>query len=168
VKLLSLSSSRRCARLAALLALSFATGCQHLYALSQPSVRACPGELLSTSEMGTPFQARYRVRAQARKIDEHFTLITEFNGSRLILIAFNHFGAELFALTQQDLTLERESAVLPIFPIPPENLLHDLHRLRFLPSSPSTPSNPALPTQTTTIHSCKSTTTFVLISEKLL
>jgi hypothetical protein len=119
-------------RRAALLALVLAVvGCSTLP--SGPSFPACPVPLEATWAMPGEFSERYR--AWMTDADGHaaepFELVAELRDERLTLVAWNRFGAELFALRQHGIEVEPVGRPLPGFAVPAERVLADFHRMRF-------------------------------------
>jgi len=135
-------------------------GCRTLLTLSRPTLPPCATPLVSTEAMGEKFWARYGVRVRVGEVDERFTLVAERSDAGLALVAWNPFGAELFALVQEGSEVVQRGAVLPGFPVPPRNVLGDLHRLRFLGEGGQADDGGA------EVHSCGATTTFTLVEER--
>jgi len=110
--------------------------------------------------MGESFTARYGVRVRYRGVDEPFSLLVELKDDELVLVAFNPFGAEIFALVQRGTDTIPKGALLPGFPVPPQNVLGDLHRLRFRKDTELRQDGVA------EVRSCGATTSFNLVEER--
>jgi hypothetical protein len=99
-----------------------------------PSFPECSAPLRTSGAVPGEFSERYRVwmTEEDGHTAEPFELVAELRGERLTLVAWNRFGAELFALQQNGLAVERVGRALPGFAVPPERVLADFERMRFL------------------------------------
>lgn len=122
---------------AACVALSGVSGCalgRHLAAAfgRPPSLAACPGAILPAREIPGSFRRREQLHVVGDGVDTALDLVEEKRDDRLVVVAFNAFGAKAFALVQEGTTTRVESSLGPALSVPPENVLRDLHRARFL------------------------------------
>jgi len=135
-----------------------------LACVTPPPTRAdipdCPVPLVASGEMGA-FRLRYHVAvasAPPAVIQTHFDLVAESRRSVLTLVAWNRFGAQLFALRQEGVQVERVGPVLPGFPVSPERILADFQRLRFRGTSAAAPDG------TRIVSACGTETRFAQIA----
>lgn len=97
-----------------------------------PRLGECPGPLVPAGEIpGGDFVLRERVRVRGGEVDLGLLLVAERRGDRLVLVAFNPFGAKAFSVVQEGLDVEATSHLGPALPVPPGNVLRDLHAARF-------------------------------------
>jgi hypothetical protein len=113
----------------------FVLGCHTLP--GGASFPECPAGLRDTAAMPGEFSERYRawMTDEDGTTSEPFELVAELRDARLTLVAWNRFGAELFAVRQQGVAVERVGRPLPGFAVPPERVLGDFQRMRFLGES---------------------------------
>jgi hypothetical protein len=101
--------------------------------LPPPRIADCAGPLVPTSEIpGGDFLLRDRVRIAGSGVDLGLEVLAERRADRLVVIAFNEFGARVFSLVQRGTAVESESKLGRALAVPPENVLRDLHEARFL------------------------------------
>jgi hypothetical protein len=106
-------------------------GCTSL-PLPPPRIAECDGPLVASTEIpGGDFRLRERVRITGGGVDVGLELLAERHGDRLVLIAFNEFGARLFSAVQRGVAVESETKLGRALAVPPGNLLRDLHEARF-------------------------------------
>ena len=107
-----------------------APGCVTL-AMLRPLPRACPGTLAPADALGADFSLQAGYRVQSRGREAALTLVAEKRGDRVVLVALDPLGTQVFALVQQGSEVRRERHLRPLFPFAPENALRDLERVRF-------------------------------------
>jgi hypothetical protein len=118
-------------RLAGAAFAAFALGCASL-PLAGPRIADCEGPLLATAEIpGGDFRLRERVRVAGGGVDLGLELLAERHGDRLVVVAFNEFGAKVFSAVQRGVAVESEAKLGRALAVPPENVLRDLHEARF-------------------------------------
>lgn len=115
---------------------ALALGCTWLSVATAPRIGECEGALVPASEIpGGDFALRERVRIAGEGVDLGLELLAERRGDRLVLVAFNAFGARAFSLVQQGSdVVQRDEPLGRALPVPPENVLRDLHAARFAAS----------------------------------
>ena len=119
-------------RAAAGICAAFAFGCAALQLATSPRIAECGGPLLATTEIpGGDFRLRERVRIAGGGVDLGLELLAERRADRLVVIAFNEFGARVFSLVQRGSEVESEAKLGRALAVPPENVLRDLHEARF-------------------------------------
>jgi hypothetical protein len=133
-------------------------------ALPRPPARIadCAGPLLATGDIpGGDFRLRERVRITGGDVDLGLELLAERRGERLVVIAWNAFGARAFSTVQRGLDVETDAPLGRALEIPPENVLRDLHEARFF--HPDTGER-------TSVHrrGCDYTATFVRVERRPL
>ena len=108
-----------------------ALGCAAL-PFAPPRIADCEGPLLATNEIpGADFRLRERVRITGDRVDLGLELLAERRADRLVVIAFNEFGARVFSAVQRGTTVESDAPLGRALAVPPENVLRDLHEARF-------------------------------------
>jgi hypothetical protein len=114
----------------------FALACETL-PIGLPRVSDCPGALPDTTTLsGGDFVLRERVRIEASNVDLALELIAERRGDRLVLVAFDAFGARALSVVQTGVDTEVDAPMGRAFPIGPLNLLRDAHAAgRFAPDA---------------------------------
>ena len=111
---------------------AFALGCATLPLAFSPRIADCTGPLLATTEIpGGDFRVRERVRIAGDGVDLGLELLAERHGDRLVVVAFNEFGARVFSAVQRGVEVESEAKLGRALAVPPENVLRDLHEARF-------------------------------------
>jgi len=108
------------------------------------------------------FRLRYHVVVEGARPDAvaaYFDLVAESRASVLTLVAWNRFGAQLFAVRQRGMHVERVGPVLPGFPASPERILADFQRLHFLGAAVTAPDG------TRVVDACGTRTRFARVSE---
>jgi hypothetical protein len=116
----------------ALAGAAFALGCAALPLATARRIPDCEGPLLATADIpGGDFRLRERVRIAGRGVDLGLELLAERRADRLVVIAFNEFGARVFSLVQRGSEVESEAKLGRALAVPPENVLRDLHEARF-------------------------------------
>ena len=113
-------------------------GCAHFPGWRR-AVPACPGQLVSTSQIPGDLLLRQRVRIEAGGASVVLRLITQKRGDELLLLGIDPLGAKLFTLRQRGSEIEVEALPAQVLAVEPITLLRDLHRTRFL----SVPKPPA-------------------------
>jgi hypothetical protein len=109
-----------------------AVGCASLPLARPPRLADCAGPLLAAAQIpGGDFRLRERVRIAGGEVDLGLELLAERRGDRLVVVAFNAFGARVFSAVQQGLAVETDSPLGRALAVPPENVLRDLHHARF-------------------------------------
>lgn len=126
--------SERVARplLVALLALALG-GCATASWLLHPPARLspCPGPIPSTDTLPPGDLAwRDRVRYRGGEVDVGFVLVAEKRADRLVLVALNAFGAQVFSVVQQQQQVAVDSRLGRALQVPPETVLRDWHAAR--------------------------------------
>jgi hypothetical protein len=107
-------------------------GCAALRLASAPRIAECPGPLLAATEIpGGDFRLRERLRVAGGGVDLGLELLAERHGDRLVVVAFNEFGAKLFSAVQRGVAVESDTKLGRALAVPPENVLRDLHEARF-------------------------------------
>jgi hypothetical protein len=127
-----------------------------------PRVPDCRGSLADTAALpGGDFLLRERARVEAGEIAVGLELTIERRGARLVVVAFDPFGAAVFTAVQTDGALELDDRLGRIASIDPETLLADLHAgpLR---------SSGAHEREVVVRPGCHHTTTFVRIERRSL
>jgi hypothetical protein len=140
---------------------ALALGCA---ALPRPPARIadCKGPLLSTHDIpGGDFRLRERVRIAGSGVDLGLELIAERRADRLVVIAWNAFGARVFSTVQRGLDVESDAPLGRALEISPENVLRDLHEARFF--HPDTGERSAVQRR-----GCDYTATFVRVERRPL
>jgi len=108
-------------------------GCAGSLLGGPPRLADCPGSLVDTAQIpGGDFLLRERVRIAGGDVDLGLELLAERRGDRLVVVAFNAFGARIFSAVQHGLAVETESPLGRALPVPSENVLRDLHHARFV------------------------------------
>lgn len=108
-------------------AVVFTLGCATL-PIGLPRVPDCPGELADTATLpGGDFVLRERVRIEASDVDLAVEVIAERRGERLVLVAFDAFGARAASVVQTGVDTEVDAPMGRAFPIGPLDLLRDAH-----------------------------------------
>lgn len=108
-------------------------GCASLPFAAPPRLADCAGPLVSTSDIpGGDFRLRERVRIAGGGVDLGLELLAERRADRLVVVAFNEFGAKVFSAVQRGLAVESDAPLGRALAVPPENVLRDLHEARFL------------------------------------
>jgi len=98
-----------------------------------PQIGDCRGPLVPVELIpGGDFVLRERLRVQAPDVDLRLDLVAERRGERLVLIAFDAFGAQAFHVEQHGLEVTSHSDLGRALALPPENALRDLHAARFV------------------------------------
>lgn len=118
--------------LVALLALALG-GCATASWLLHPPARLppCPGSIPSTDTLPPGDLAwRDRVRYRGGEVDVGFVLVAEKRASRLVLVALNSFGAQVFSVIQQQQQVAVESRLGRALQVPPETVLRDWYAAR--------------------------------------
>jgi hypothetical protein len=107
-------------------------GCTSLPLVGLPRIADCEGPLLATAEIpGGDFRLRERVRIAGDGVDLGLELLAERRADRLVVVAFNEFGARVFSAVQRGVEVESEAKLGRALAVPPENVLRDLHQARF-------------------------------------
>jgi hypothetical protein len=115
----------------ALVLLAVAGGCAA--PLLPPRLAFCDGPLLDTAAIpGGDFVLRERARFTGGDVDVALELLAERRGDRLVLVAFDVFGARVFDVVQRGVSVEEETPLGRALAIPPGDALRDLHAARFL------------------------------------
>ena len=118
--------------LAVLLVAAIATlGCRHLLE-GRRAIRACPGILVPTQEIEGNFALRQRMLIRKDGTDVHLELALQKVGDRLLLVAFDPFGVNVFTVIQTGTETEIEALPAAVLPVAPINVLRDVHRVRLL------------------------------------
>ena len=118
--------------LVALLALALG-GCASASWLLNPPARLspCPGPIPSTDTLPPgDLTWRDRVRYRGGEVDVGFALVAEKRASRLVLVALNSFGAQVFSVIQQQQQVAVESRLGRALQVPPETVLRDWYAAR--------------------------------------
>jgi hypothetical protein len=96
--------------------------------LGPPRLASCPGPIPSTEDLPSgDFRVQDRVRIRGGPVDVGYEVVAEKRGDRIVLVAFNAFGAKAFSVTQQGLAVTSRSYLGRALQVPPENLLRDLY-----------------------------------------
>ena len=109
-------------------------GCSHLPGW-QRDVPACPGQLISTDQMGDDFLLIQRARVEWGEERVVLRLITEKRGDEFVQVGIDPLGAKLFTVRQHGTELDVEAMPAPVLRVAPVNFIRDLHRTRFLRAS---------------------------------
>lgn len=105
----------------------FALACASL-PIGLPRVPDCPGALPDPAALpGDDFMLRERVRIESSDVDLALELIAERRGDRLVLVAFDAFGARAASVVVTGADTEVDAPMGRAFPIGPLNLLRDAH-----------------------------------------
>ena len=80
---------------------------------------------------GGDFRLRERVRIAGGGVDLGLELLAERRADRLVVVAFNEFGARVFSAVQRGVAVESDAPLGRALAVPPENVLRDLHEARF-------------------------------------
>ena len=119
-------------RAAAATLAALALGCAGFPLAAPPRIADCDGPLLATAEIpGGDFRLRERARFAGGGVDLGLELLAERRGDRLVLIAFNAFGARVFSAVQRGREVESDAPLGRALAISPDNVLRDLHEARF-------------------------------------
>ena len=107
-------------------------GCAALRVATAPRIADCPGPLLAAGEIpGGDFRLRERVRFAGEGVDLGLELLAERRADRLVVIAFNAFGAKMFSAVQTGTEVATDAPLGRALAVSPENALRDLHEARF-------------------------------------
>ena len=118
-------------RAAAVLAAAGAWACAGLLPGSA-RLPECPGSWSDPAQLpGGDFALRERLRVTAPDVDLVLDLAIERRGPRLVLVAFDPFGARLFSAVHDGEDLRFDEALGRRLPISPRAVLRDLHAARF-------------------------------------
>jgi uncharacterized protein DUF3261 len=132
-------------------------GCAAPQLWGPPRLAECAGPIASAAEIpGGDFRRRERVRIDGDDVDLGLELLAERRGDRLVLVAFNSFGARVFSVVQQGSEIDSDAPFAAGLQIPPANLLRDLHAARFQRAETSERVQVTRP-------GCDYTVTFVLV-----
>lgn len=118
--------------LVALLSLA-SGGCTTVSWLLHPParLRPCPGPIPSTDTLAQgDLGWRDRVRYRGGEVDVGFVLVAEKRAGRLVVVALNAFGAQVFSVVQQQQQVEVESRLGRALQVPPETVLRDWYAAR--------------------------------------
>ena len=118
--------------LVALLSLASASCTTLSWLLHPPArLRACPGAIPAAGTLGEVDRAwRDRARYRGEKVDVGFVLVAEKQADRLVLVALNNFGAQMFSVVQRGDEIEVESSLGRALQVPPETVLRDWYAAR--------------------------------------
>jgi len=108
-------------------------GCHTVSWLLHPPARLppCPGPIPSTDTLPAgDLTWRDRVRYRGGEVDVGFVLVAEKRADRLVLVALNTFGAQVFSAIQQQQQVRVESRLGRALQVPPETVLRDWHAAR--------------------------------------
>jgi hypothetical protein len=108
-------------------------GCATVSWLLHPPARlpACPGPIPPADTLpADDLRWRDRVRYRGGEVDVGFVLVAEKRAGRLVLVALNSFGAQVFSVIQQQDEIEADSRLGRALQVPPETVLRDWHAAR--------------------------------------
>lgn len=126
-------SERIASRLLLVFLLLAPGGCATVSWLLHPPARlpACPGPIPPSDTLPAgDLRWRDRVRYRGGEVDVGFVLVAEQRAGRLVLVALNAFGAQVFSVIQQQQQIAVESQLGRALQVPPETVLRDWHAAR--------------------------------------
>jgi hypothetical protein len=114
-----------------LAALALALGCAS--PLLPPRLAVCGGPLPDVTAIpGGDFALREQARFTGDDVDVALELLAERRGDRLVLVAFDAFGARAFSVVQTGTEVEEDAPLGRALAVPPGNALRDWHAARLL------------------------------------